>query len=66
MGALDGDSAGMLVHKKDYKKNSVDSYAFSNASRLIVLLITEKMGKFLPKCISFLKYIVFNMATRSI
>ena len=44
MCAEDGDSVGTFAYKKGYKITN-DSYAFSNAIRLIVFLNTGKLVK---------------------
>ena len=54
VGALHGDSAGTLAYKKDWKIID-DSYAFSNAIRLIVFLITGKLVKFNQNAFCFFK-----------
>ena len=45
VGAQDVDMTGMLTYKKEWKIIA-DPYAFLNAIRLIVFLITEKLVKF--------------------
>ena len=65
MGALDGDSTGTLAYKKSWKIIE-DSYAFSNAIRLIVHLNTGKFGNILSKFILFLQNMILKKAIRSI
>ena len=54
VGAKDGDSAGTLAYNKGWKIID-DSYAFSNAIRLIVFLITGKLLKFYQNVFCFFK-----------